>query len=93
MAILSAEFQSNMTIRTGFIALLVTCLIFGDNSVQLVDGVDFAFAKSHHSDPIYHKTSFIASKRMNFYVNIVQRSDSLSAKYKNILSKDNSFSF
>ena len=85
MAILSAKFQINMMVRTGFIALLVTCLMFGDYAVQLCDGVDFAFARSHHSDPICHKTSLITSKRTNFCVSVVKGSSSLTAKFKKVL--------
>ena len=91
MAILSAKIQNNMIIRTDLKALLLTFLIYWNNVVQLGDGVDFAFAKSRHSDQICHKTSVIASKRMTFCVSIVKGSVSFSADYKKILSKDDGF--
>ena len=88
MASLSAKFQNNMITRPGFTVLLVTCLISGDHAVLLGDGVDFSFAKIHHTYPIYHKTSCVTSNHTIFCVSIVKGYGSLSASYKQILSKN-----
>ena len=91
MASLSAKFQNNMITRPGFTVLLVTCLISGDHAVLLGDGVDFSFAKIHHTYPIYHKTSCVTSNHTIFCVSIVKGYGSLSASYKQILSKNDGF--
>ena len=91
MASLSAKFQNNMITRPGFTVVLVTCLISGDHAVLLGDDVDFAFAKIHHTYPIYHKTSCVTSNQTIFCVSIVKGYSSLSASYKQILSKNDGF--